>query len=486
MDEFKPRREQERELTQAEKRLTLALLQEKGRTFFIQEKQLTERLYAVKVVSHLNRLTDLATEKDAITKQLNELEGSTRQAQARLDRCDNIKEQIARCNQVAQSLAEVFHARRELNRTKEDLARLEHIEMVDLPAAQNHLEEITNITKAVLRVKQTRSQVQEEQASVREAQRLLDQLQQAEGDQHQKEEEVMRTQLRLNQRRQSADLEQQQVMHQLNDLETKKGCLEQALDLVKQWERACEHLETLRQEISETKAKQQEYIRLQDEQQQRENMVRERKEAADQAQQEQMRAADTVRFASAYEGLTAWIRLKGVEVALSSYATRQNEFLAHRQAAEGTLMTEQNKSRMPLLTSIVLSILAVLFLVAGFFWLPAFLLFVCFAGGAIASWIWFRRIKKNIQQHSNDLNHWTKELQQLDMERQAAIRAGGDPVALRYHEHQIQEASLDVPSSLDAGQKILEDLKRKPDITDTYHAREAAQVTRDNYVRLSE
>jgi DNA repair exonuclease SbcCD ATPase subunit len=486
MEEFRPRREQERELALAEKRLALAQLQEKVRTISTQEALLAERLDAVKIASQLRRLASLATEKNAIEKGLSELASSIQLAQARLDRCSELKEQITRCNQVAQSLTEVFHARRELNRTKEHLARLEHIEMTDLPTAQAYLEEIANVGEAVVQVARARSRVTETEAGVREAQRLLERLQQAETDQHQKEKEVSRAQLRLEQRRQNANTEQQQIILQLSNLKIKKDHLEQALDLVKQWEAACQRLYTLQQEINTATSRQQELFRLQAELQQRENTVRVRKEAAERAEQENLNAAETVRLATAYEALTAWLRLKGVEVALSGYAARQNELFASRQAAELALTTEQKTLRVPLLTGVALTVLAVLVLLAGFFWFPAFLLFICFAGGAIASWIWLSRIRKNVQRRSNELGHWVTELQRLEMQRQAAIQAGGDPVALQYQEHQIREVGMNVPSSLDAGQRLLEDVKQRPGITEPYRAREVVQVARDNHVRLLE
>src|SRR5579875_129610 len=73
MDEFKPRREQERELASAEKHLALAKLQEKIRIVSEQEIAVAERLDAVKVASQLKRLAELAAGSDTARQRLDEL-----------------------------------------------------------------------------------------------------------------------------------------------------------------------------------------------------------------------------------------------------------------------------------------------------------------------------------------------------------------------------------------------------------------------------
>jgi DNA repair exonuclease SbcCD ATPase subunit len=486
MDEFKPRREQERELASAEKHLALAKLQEKIRIVSEQEIAVAERLDAVKVASQLKRLAELAAGSDTARQRLDELTSLVQQAQARLDRCNAIKEQITRCSQVAQSLAEVSYSRRELNRTKEYLAHLERIERIDLPEAQAYLEKVASAAEAVVQLAQARARVQEAEASVQKANRFLEQLQQAEADQRQKEEDVSRAHMRGEQRRQEADVEQRRIAQQLNELAARESRLEQALDLVKQWEGACQQLYTLQQEVSTARSRQQQLIKFQAELHLRENTARERKEATERAEREKQQAAEAVRFATAYEGLTAWLRLKRVELALSGYAARQHELETSRQAAEAALLTEQRKTRTPLLISLILTILAILSLLAGFFLFPAFLLCVCFAGGAIASWIWLSRARKNVQRRSSELGHWVTEQQRLDMQRQAAIQAGGDPVALQHHEYQIREAGLEVPANLEDGQRLFEDIKQRSGTTELHKAREVAQVARDTHTRLVE
>jgi DNA repair exonuclease SbcCD ATPase subunit len=487
MDEFKCKCEQERELAQAEKLLTLAHLQDEIQAALIKETQLSERLDAVKVVSQLNNLADLAVEKEAIEKRQGELTSGIQQAQVCLDRCNEIEEQITRCNPAAHSLTEVLHVRRELNHSKAESARLEQIEMIDLPAAQQHLADMTNLAKAVMQMTHTRSRVQEAKVDVREVQHLLKQLQRAEDDQRQKAEEVSVAYQRLEQRKQNATLEQQQIAQQLNDLETKKNCLERLLDLIGQWEAARDRLSALQQEIHATEARQKEQLKLQSELQQREERLRGLQEAVDQAEQEQQKATHQYQLATAYEELTAWLRLKGVEATLREYATRHSEFLTQRQTAEATLLIEQKKSRTLLLASLTLAVLAVLALLIGLIWLPAVLLFICFAGlSAIAAWIWLSGMRKNLQQYSNERDHWITELQRLEIERQAATKAGGDPARLSYHEHQIQQANVEIPSSLSTGQRLLEDVKRKLGQTDFYRAQEVAQSARDNHIRLSE
>jgi len=486
MEEFKPRVQQEREIAQAEKYLDLAQIQEKVRLISTQEITLAERFDAVQIASHFKRLTEIATQKDALAKRQSELTSSIQQAQELLERCGAIKDQLAHCNQAMQGLTDVSHARRELNRLQENLARLEHIEQVDLPAAQVYLGEVTKAAEAVGRVVKARAFVQEAETDEREAQRFLTQLQQAEADQRQKEEDVSHAQERVEQRRRDAEMEQQRLGQQLDQLEAKAGRLDQALALVKQWEEACQHLYALQQEIGATTSRQQKLFELQGALRQWENAAREREEATDRAAQELQKAAEAVRFADASDALTAWVRLKGVEIALTGYAARQSEFLASRQTAETVLLAGRSKARLSLLISIPLTIFAALSLLAAFLWLPAFLASGGLAAGAIASWIWFSRERKSVQKRSGERDHWVTELQRLDMQRQVAMQTGGDPAALQYHERQIQEAGLGIPTNLEGGQKLLEDVRQRPGHLALHEAREAAQAARDTHIRLLE
>lgn len=486
MDEFKPRREQERELAKAEKYLTLAQFQAKIRALSAQEATLAERLDAVKVAAHLKSLADGVRQRESIEQRLSELASSVQQAQTRLNHWSALREQIVGCDQIPQSLTHVSHARHELNRIKTDLVRLEHIERVDLPAAQTYLDEVSTTAEAVIQVVQKRTEVQAAEAGVREAQRLLAQLQQAEADQQTKEEDVSHAQQRLDQREEEAKTERERLVAQLHALDAKKGRLEQAHDLVTQWEAACQKLSEIQSEIITTKNRQQVLVKLQADIQQREGVAREVMGATNRAEQRQQQATETVRLVTAYDGLTAWIRLKGVESALSSYTERQAELLVSKQTDETTLLAERARMQRPLLASIALTVLTVLALVAGLLWLPVLIVFVFLAGGALACWLWFRRMRKRVQQQSNNVAQWEAELQRLDMQRQAAIQTGGDPAALQYHERQIQEIGLVVPSSLDVGQRLQKDLQRQVSTIELRPAREAEQIARDSHVRLRE
>src|SRR5262249_31569747 len=159
--------------------------------------------------------------------------------------------------------------------------------------------------------------------------------------------------------------------------------------------------------------------------------------AASRAEQEMQQVMNSVRLATAHEALIAWVRLKHVEVAVSGYARNQGMLFARQQAAEAALATTHNKTRLPFYVGISLTVLALLALILGFLWLPAFVLFACLLGGAIASWLWFIRSRKSVQERSAELDQCKRELQNLDMQRQAAIQTGGDPATLRYYEQQL-------------------------------------------------
>src|SRR5229473_2939100 len=332
--------------------------------------------------------------------------------------------------------------------------RLDTIEQVELPRARAYLNDVRSAAEAVAQSVQARKRVQEAQEACREAERSVKALELAEAGQQQKEDDLTRAQERVVQRHKEAEVEQQRFIQQLKELEAKRLRLEDAFTSVKKWEAANGVLQALREEISATEAKEQALLKLQMEMRQQEDEVRNLEGAVARAEQEMQQAANAVRLAMVYEALTTWVRLKGVEMVLGGYTTQQSELLTKYQEAETALATARTKLRTPLFVGIVLAVLAVLALILGILWLPAFALLVIFLGGAIAAWLWFFRTRKGVQKRFDSLAQCRLELQRLDMQRQAAIQTGGDPVGLAQYEQQLQAAGIAVLSSLEAGRSL--------------------------------
>lgn len=487
MEQFKFRREQERELILAQSYLRLAELQAEVRTASAKETELAERLDAVKVAIQVKRLTDLEKQKEEIEKRLIECIARVQEARDRLDRCETLKEYASQCDQISHQITAISHTRTELFRIAGELERLDNIEQVELPRARAYLNDVRSAAEAVAQSVQARKQVQEAQEACREAERSVKALEQAEADQQQKEDDLTRAQARVIQRHKETEVEQQGFMQKLSELEAKRVHLVDALALVKQWEAANRALLALRQEISIAEEKEQALLKLQNEMRQREDDVRNLEDAVTLAEREMMQATEAVRLATAYEALTAWTRLKGVEMALRGYTTQHTELITRHQEAEKSVAAARAKARIPFIAGIALTVLAALTLILGFLWLPAFILPVIFLVGAMAAWVGYFRGKKNMQQYSEALVHWTQELQQLDMQRQAAIQVGGDPVTLNQYEQQILASGLAVPSSLEAGRSLQERLRQQPGTMQGHHTlQEDAQIARDKYVRFGE
>ncbi len=316
MEQFKFRREQERELTLEQSYLKLAQLQAEVRAASVEEAELAQRLDAVRIASQVKRLTELGMQKEETEKRLGECTVRAQEARERLNRCATLKEYVNQCDQVSRQITDIFRARNELGRVAEELARLDSIEQVELPQSQVYLRDVSTAAEAVTQTAEARRQVQEAEEAVREAQRQLKVLEQAGADQHRKEEELSKAQLRVVQRRDEAEAERQRIVRRLNDQESKRVLLERALALVRQWESAREQLQAIQQNISVAEFRQQELIKLQMEMQRREDEVRGLEVVVTRAEQEMQQAADAVRLATAYEALTVWVRLKGVEMAL--------------------------------------------------------------------------------------------------------------------------------------------------------------------------
>ena len=487
MDRFKFRREQERQLTLAGRYLKLAQLQVGVQATSIKEAELAERLDAVKVSVQLKRLSELEQQRNEIRERLAECAIRAKKAQERLDRCTSLRGYLVRCDQASRKLEDISFARQERNRTSGELTRLNYIEQNELPLARAHLNEVSIAAGAVARTAQARRRVQEAGDSLREARRRLEELEQAEDEQRRREGELMQAKARLQQRREEAQAEQQRITQRLDDLAARQKHLEGVVAFVQQWETACGELQVLRQEISSAEAKERDLFNLQTEIAQRENDARELQVAVEGAEKHMQQAASALHQAAAYEVLTAWMRLKGVELALHSYATQHTQLLAREQEARAILAAARAKTRVPLASGIALIVAGILAAILGLVWWPAFAFAVVFLGGAAAAGIWFFNMRKGVRNHAEALAQSTLELQRLDMQRQAAIDTGGDPAILAQYEQQLQAAGIPVPAGLEAGRSLQEELRRHLNPELGQHAlQESAQAGRDSYTRLKE
>lgn len=487
MEQFRFRREQKDELNLAERFLKLAQIQVEVRAASSEEAELAERLDAVKVAIQTKRLSDLGVQREGVEKRLEECAVRVQQTRERLSRCATLREHLGRCDQASRQITDASNARRDLDRAVQELARLDTVETTELPQARAHLSDVSAAAEAVAQTMQARKRVQEEEEVVREAQRLLKELEQAETIQQQREEELSHAHARVTQRSQETALNRQRAIQRVGELEAQQTGLEQALVLVTQWEATCEQLRSIQQAINAEVEKEQTLLKLQMEVQQRDAEVRQAEAAERRAEQEVQQAADSARRASASEALMAWIRLKGVEIALNGYAAQRSELYARHQEAEAALAAARTKMRTPLFVGIALAALTVLALIMGILWPPALALLALFLAGSSAAWIWFFRTRKVLQQQSTTVAQRSLELQRLDMQRQAAIETGGDPVSVAQYEQQLQSAGFAVPSTLEAGRKLLQELQQRPGAMQEQHAlQEAAQLARDTHVRLQE
>lgn len=487
IEQFKFRREQERELNQAHRYLKLAQLQSDGRAVATEEAALAERLDAIKVIIQVEHLVDLQSQIDEVERSLHECIARAQETRDRLKLCATVKEHSGRCNQVANQVIQLSHARNEVNRVTQGLARLNSIEKIELPQAIAYQREISMAAEAVARAVHARKQVQEADEVVREARRSLKELEQAEAEQRRKEEELTQAQLRVTQRRREAESERQRLAQQMNELEARRVRLERALALVEQWEDARGQLQIIQQNIAGIESRQQELTQLQVEKRRREDEKHNLASAVAHAENEMRQAAESLRLATVHEALTTWVRLKSVELALSGNITQHTTLLDRSHEAEKALVTAQSKTHPPLFVALALTITAIAALMVGVLWLPAIAFFAVALLGSVASWLWFFKSRKNTKYYSDALAQSRLELQRLDMQRQAAIQAGGDPAMLGQCEQQLQAAGFAKPSNIEDGRALLEALQKRLGSPQERHVlQEIAQTTRDTHIRLNE
>ncbi len=487
-EHFKYGREQAQELATAEKRLRLACLQAEIRETAERESSLQERLDAVKVAIQVKRLTELEAQQRAIEEQLQVYHFRIQAARERLDRWESLRGQSSQCERANQNLSTAYRTHDSLLQAKRELDRLENIEKVDLPGAEAYLSEVRKTAEAVALAAQARNRVQAAEEDTREAQRMLDALTQAEAEQKRMEGEFAHAQARVAQRQREAEEEQQRLVQQLATLEARRTQLATALDTVRQWETANARWQATLQNISAMEAKAQEIASLEAEIQQRESAVHGLATEVARAEQHMRIAEDAVRLAAGYEALSNWIRLKEVERSISDYTTRYNELVARQREAETVSAAAHQKTRLPLVIAVTLTVLALLALAGGAAWHPAFIVFALFAIGGIISWIRFFRLRSAIRRRAaQQLAQYRTDRERLEMQRLAAIQVGGDPAAIGQYEQQLQLNGIAVPHSLDGAHTLQEKLQRELSGSQSYHAlQEAAMQARTNHARLAE
>jgi DNA repair exonuclease SbcCD ATPase subunit len=159
--------------------------------------------------------------------------------------------------------------------------------------------------------------------------------------------------------------------------------------------------------------------------------------------------------------LATWVRLKGIETTLVSDPVDDAKLVIRRNEAEKSLATPRTKMRVLSLTGIVLTSLAVMSLVLEFLGYPAFIPLLLTLSGTIIIWLWFFRVGKDVRQKSRYLHQCNEDLRRLEIQRQEAIKASGDPATLIQYEQQLQEYGFPIPQSLDAGSTLQEELEQK-------------------------
>lgn len=179
-EQFKFGKAQQDTLALAERRLELAQAQEETRQKIAAEAVQAERLDAVQIVSALEQIADLEAQQAAAQEQLSAWKQQEQAAQARLQRCQAISEQLHACQQAGQYISDACREREAVNQAQDELARLERLERVDLPAARNYLAQVEQAAQAVAVTQATRQAAREAEEAVQAAWRKLDDLKQAE------------------------------------------------------------------------------------------------------------------------------------------------------------------------------------------------------------------------------------------------------------------------------------------------------------------
>lgn len=483
-DQFKFKREQERELDNARRLLDLAYAQQEVRALVVEEQAAAERLDATRIAAQLTERTALEEQRTALQGQSQTNDLRETDLRRRLEYADRIRGQISRCNVVQQQLERATAQRETVERLKGTLAEMDAIERQTIPETRAQLDRTLTALKSVVDAEEKRVAVRDATGNVQEAQRAVAELERAKGVVRQRAETLNMSRTRADQHRQEAASSREQNQRELALLSDRRHQLSHMLERVMAWEHKRDTLEAVRQQIRDAEKNAQRLAELRATLQQREEAARQAADVVEHAERERQQAESYRRQAEGYEALQEWIRLKEVEASLSDFAQDRTTLEEEHQHAADAYASTQVRTRRLLYQTLVITLLAMVVLVAGAI-LSSWILVIgailavvaIFCGGA------YWRSRAAVAAGKLAVQSVANKLRDLTMRYQAAVHAEGDPARLSQRARALTAAGFAVPTSLDAARKVLAKLSAG-DAIDYQRARALADEAVTTLARL--
>lgn len=472
-EQFKFRREQERELQRARRLLELAQAQADIRAAEAEEGELAERLDAATIAVHLAQHAVLESAQAATQEKLARWAEQERALRNRLTQVDQVRAQLDACRDAEQQFDKATTQREAVGRLEDELSKLDVVEQQTLPEARAQLTDIESVLALVVAADQRREAMRSANTTVQDAQRAVEALERAEETVRQRMGDLNAARERADQHQQEARAARERIQQELRDLDARRARLELASERVAAWEHAHEELDAAEAAIREAEERVQALADLRTRLQQQEAAAQRTAHAAAEAERAREQAEARRRQAEGRGALQEWVRLKEVEARLSGFTHDRARLEDERRRAEEARAAAQARARTPLYAAAGVTLLALLALAAGVLWTWALAVSGVLALVAILLWIGYGRARATLAARNAACSAAGNRLREATLQYQAAVHAGGDPALLAQREHELVAAGMAVPASLTAARDLLRRLATS-DASDYQQARDAA------------
>ena len=472
-DQFKFKREQERELDHARRLLDLAHAQAAIRTAEAEEQALAERLDAARIAAYLVEYDDLEKAQANVEAQLGTCARQESDVRDRLARVEQAHKQLAACDETQQRLEKASAQRETVERLARRLADLEVVERETQPATRARHGQLVATLELVIDAEQKRQAVRNAESAAQNAERAVAELRRTNDAVRARAEALETAKGHAEQRHQETASARERNQRRLTDLAARHQRLNLAFERVTIWEQARERLEATQRDIRAAEGRVSTLEDLRAALRRHGEAARRATEASKQAERNRQETETRRREAEGRMALQEWIRLKEVEASLSGFVRERTRLEVVWRSATSARASAQGRARRPLYVAGVTTLLAVLAFAAG-----AIVSWALAVGGvltvvAILLWVGYTRARADVRSSTAALIAAENHLNDLTRHYQAAVRAGGDPALLRQRERELAAAGFAAPPSLDAARAWLAALLKGANL-DVQNARAVA------------
>jgi DNA repair exonuclease SbcCD ATPase subunit len=463
-DRFTPTPADGQLLQEADDHLRLAEIQ---RRIPVISKQLEEIETALDAVSVREKLEEIAQQEADIDEQqqvLADIKKRRLDLKSSLGRAQHLRKAETTLTEIVTAYDEMAEARREIPEIEKQIAELDRREREELPALEKRVSDLAELTRSFGTLQRMSNDLLTAVDTIKELEQELKQYDAAQEDLKDLDVQVAQARNRLQQAKQalenleerrSSNLPQlQSRLENLNYLNERLGALRQLeeqyarhVSIKSKAEEGNQRLEKLQRELQDTE---QELSLVESEAQQIQHQ-------ADSLEQRW-------RKISVRRQVEEWARLTGLAQGFTQ--AEQHLHLARQQHAliNQALMDARNKASSIMIRAIISTAVFLLCAIAAFVlissipYLAAFLGLLALLAAAFAGFNFYNANKARQEANATDvqMQDATNRVSMMVAAREAAIRVGGDPEALKQVEHEIRSLGGSIPRSLEEAQRILD------------------------------